>query len=285
MIIDLTCPLELRGYEILHDDSDNVRAYIELYNLLDKRISQFDAVIRWIASDYGEIEETPFVADQLRASARSAFHISVSTQTMPLADRLEIVFLRICFEDESPEWLGDPDRLIDIDLEDSVDGRTLNYLMSIAGRDVVRFPRRTQDYWICVCGHVNGDALSQCRRCFRDKQTVLGSLSREAILLEKTPSLPETLVPEPIEPNLSFFAEEDPDEDYSQAEEIEMAEEYEPIPEKPKNYPLRNVIFLLTVLSIICASIFLWNWLEGISTRAKDVRPPVPTKFEIQQPT
>jgi hypothetical protein len=272
VIIDLTCPLELRGYEILHDDGNNVRAYIALYNLLDKRIAHFDAVVRWVSAEYDEYEEMPFFADQLRASARTLFHISVSTQDMPHADRLEIHFLRICFEEDLPDWIGDPDRLIDIDLGEEPDGRTLNYLMSLAGRDAVRFPRKTTDYWICVCGHVNAEGFAQCRRCRRDKNTVLTALSREALLLEQAPPLPETLMPEPIEPDLPFyedlsapFAPDAP----AEADEPELAEA------PPKRYLLRNVFFMLAVLTVVCASLILWNWLSQQRDRAKDVRPPV----------
>lgn len=284
MIIDLDCPLELRGYEILHDDGENVRAYIDFFNILDKRISQFDAVIRWIASEYGESEEVAFFADQLRASARTVFQISVSTQNMPLANRLEIYFLRICFEDESPDWIGDPERLIEIDMEEEIDGRTLNTLMALTGRDAVRFPRKTSDYWICVCGHVNASALAQCRRCRRNRDTVLTSLSREAVLLEKAPPLPELLMPEAIEPDLPLF-EEEPSALEAEDDDLQQEAEDLDLSDVPSHPLLRNIVFLVALITLLCASLWLFLWLDSKSTRAKDVRPPVKTTPEAQSIT
>jgi len=323
LIIDLSCPLEIKGYEILRDDGDNVRAYIELFNLMDKRVSQFDAVARWIATEYDEYDEMPFFADQLRASARTVFNISISKQNMPQADQLEIYFMRICFEDGSPDWLGDPDRLIDIDLNEEIEGRTLNVLMSLAGRDVVRFPRRTQDYWICVCGHVNAIALDQCRRCRRGRDIVLTSLAREAILLDKAPQLPEILMPDPIDPELPFFESEpsaieiiDENDGYDEDDEIVYGEdiydedvynedvynedvynedifdevqddhydEDQAVDAEPAHprYLLRNIVFLLVVITVMGASVFLWQWLGARSSRAREVRPPVPAQEEEQ---
>ena len=46
MIVDLSCPIELRGYELLMDDNGHTRAYIRLFNLSERAVVAYSATTR-----------------------------------------------------------------------------------------------------------------------------------------------------------------------------------------------------------------------------------------------
>ena len=65
MKLDLSCPIEVRGYSMRRGDGC-AEATVRLYNLSDRRIAAFEAVAKWHDSTSGLSLATPFVAERLR---------------------------------------------------------------------------------------------------------------------------------------------------------------------------------------------------------------------------
>lgn len=183
MKIDLTCPIELRSYELIYDDRGYARAYITFNNLSPHAIDRFDAIACWANSQSGQNIAQPFRADMLSADARSAFRFSLSTTAVPDADTLEIHFTRVRFADGEAEWIGGQSEMVDIEEIPAENGRALHMLTAAAGEDAVRFPIAHPEHWICVCGRANFRHETVCSRCLRSRREVFTLFTREAVLL------------------------------------------------------------------------------------------------------
>lgn len=198
MRIDLHCPVELLDSEILRDDRGNVRAYLTLGNLAPSRIDRFEACVRW-TNDEGGAHEAIFTAENLRAPARATFTVSVSTGDLPGATALELVFLRVCFEEGGADWIGSPHRLTDVPDLPAPDGRDLNRLLALAGPDAVNFPYLNDRLWICVCGRPNPRRRKKCARCGRGRDQVLREYDMAGVLRAPMPAKkPPSVSPPPF---------------------------------------------------------------------------------------
>lgn len=185
--IDLTCPIEIRGYELICDDRGCVRAYITLNNLAPHAIAHFDAIVCWANSITGQSEAQPIRADQLSADARATFQFSLSTTTVAEADVLELHFTRVHFADGEPEWIGGQAEPVEIDELPQTPGAELRLLHNAAGEDAVRFPEKHEKHWVCVCGRANFRHQTVCARCLRERADVLRNLNRNVVVNGATP--------------------------------------------------------------------------------------------------
>lgn len=187
MKIDLTCPIELRNYEIICDDRGYVRAYITFNNLAPHPIERFEAIACWGNSRTGQSSAQPFWAELLEADARREFRFSLSTAAVPEADVLEIHFQRVRYANDAAEWIGGQAELVDVSELPRESGRALRALSEAAGDDAVRFPEMRSSHWICVCGRCNDLQDAVCSRCLRERSDVFAHLTRKR-LLEGEPS-------------------------------------------------------------------------------------------------
>lgn len=187
MRIDLTCPIEIRGYELICDDRGCVRAYISLSNLAPHAIARFDAIVCWANSQNGQSAAHPFRADRLEADARAEFRLSLSTEAVPEADTLEIHFTRVHFADGEADWIGGQAELVEIDELPEISGAEAKMLAIAAGEDAVRFPEKHEKHWVCVCGRANFRHQHTCVRCLRDRTDVLRNLNRNAVMTGRKP--------------------------------------------------------------------------------------------------
>ena len=182
MKVDLSCPVELRGYELTSDDAGHTRASVRLYNLAGRRISSFEAVVRWENSKTGASAAAPFTADHLRAGARSYFTLSLSTDLVRAADYIELNFTRVHFEDGDHDWHAGGGTIVEISETEPLSGPEQNALFAAAGEDAVRFPEEDEKTWTCVCGRVNLQNGRPCVRCRRGHDDVFPMLTRRKVL-------------------------------------------------------------------------------------------------------
>lgn len=276
--LDFDCPLELRGYELLHDDRGKVRAYLRLMNLAGRRVADFEAVIAWYG-DGGECKKMPFTADQLRASARAEFTLSLSTDQCPQAKHVEIRFARIRFEDGSPDWTGEEADMRRIELPEPPDGKSLNALVAAAGADARYFPEKHADYWLCVCGRPNPRGAEQCARCRRGRDVVLKNLTRKSVLSDAPPVLPGLLSPEPMpEPDLSLFARPAPPASAGERVRARAALEEDALRKKflrQRSLILRRTVTMLVIAALIALIGLAIPYLKYQQQRAREIVPPV----------
>ena len=180
MIVDLSCPIELRGYELLNDDFGSVRAYIRLFNLSDKGIRSYSATVSWFnALTRARITES-ITVDECVIEPSSAFKLIHSTKNIARIDHVEMYFASVGFEDGTV-WLPDDGDLIEIGEQKALTGAELDKLKRMAGADAVQYPQVQRDYWRCVCGRVNLLSQDACARCKRDRTEVLKKLNPKAV--------------------------------------------------------------------------------------------------------
>ena len=180
MLIDLSCPIELRGYELLHDDTGVTRARIDLFNVSDNTICAYAGVVRWSRDETGEARNDSIRVDQLDLEEGTAFKLSLSTNQLRYADRVEIYFTSVDFYD-APTWQPDDSDMVDVGEQKQLEGAELTRLQEAAGDDALMYPQTQDEFWRCVCGRINPLSLDTCVRCRRERQYVLGELNRRAV--------------------------------------------------------------------------------------------------------
>lgn len=178
--MDLSCPIELRRYELLSDDFGNIRAYIHLNNLSKKRITGYSCAISWYnAITRARITENIEV-DMCAYDAGSQFKLVHSTANVAKIDHVEMYFSRVTFDDET-EWKSGNGDLVEIGEQKLLKGAKLDRLREIAGEDAVQYPEIQKEYWRCVCGRINLLTDDECARCQRDRNNVLKKYNAKAV--------------------------------------------------------------------------------------------------------
>lgn len=189
MKLDLSCPIELRGYTLSYTDSE-AQASVRLYNLTDRRIASFEAIAKWRSRSTGRGVAMPFCAERLRAGAENGFRITLSCDRQPDADRLELIFTSVRFEDGGPDWRAGDGTIVEIASLEAISSADLEALRSAAGSDAVCFPKQDHKIWRCVCGRVNAHETETCVRCHRDRHVAL-SYTPETVRARYVPASEE----------------------------------------------------------------------------------------------
>ena len=172
MKLDLSCPIELRGYTLTASESA-VEASVRLYNLTNRRIASFEAIAKWRSRSSGRSIAMPFCAQRLRAGGENGFRISLSCSRLPDADRLDVVFTAVDFEDGPDGWRAGEGRIVEIEPLEAISPADLAALRAAAGEDAVCFPVENRETWRCVCGRVNPVEDDSCVRCHRARSAAL----------------------------------------------------------------------------------------------------------------
>ena len=184
MIIDLSSPIEMRGYELLHDDAGTARAYIDLFNVSDDTVVSYTATARW-ANDASGCSANDYVCvDAIAIPGGGKFKLSLSTSAVKFADRLELYFSGVRFEN-GESWAPKDGELVDVGETLPLQGQELDILKQSAGEDALMYPETQDEFWRCVCGRINPLGSDVCARCRRERNYVLGELNRKAVNLDK----------------------------------------------------------------------------------------------------
>ncbi len=176
LIIDLSCPVEMRGYELLYDDLGRARAYIDLSNVSDHTLSAYRATARW-SVDGTDLAQNDYVkVDSLEVPPGSNFRLMLSAAAPLHADRLEMYFSDCEFTDAGP-WKAESGDLVDVGETHTLQGKELERLKKRAGDDAIIYPETQDRFWRCVCGRINPLTEDVCARCRRARETVLKDLN------------------------------------------------------------------------------------------------------------
>ncbi|MEG2710370.1 MAG: FxLYD domain-containing protein [Clostridia bacterium] len=198
MRVDLHCPVELLSVDFARDDHGNTRAYLHLVNLSDQRISAIALACQWLDAQGQALAQTCASLNSLNAGAHAQFSAQITLPQSAAPRAIELVYTRIAFEAGRDDWLGARERLCDVPVLPTPDGRELNRLCAAAGADAVNFPLRTGQLWLCVCGHANPSRSKHCRRCGRERAHVLSAYSMAALLQAAPPCAPHAPVDIPL---------------------------------------------------------------------------------------
>lgn len=172
MKLDLSCPIELRGYTLSFADGI-AEASVRLYNLTTRRIASFEAIAKWRSSASGKSVALPFCSDRLRAGGEDGFRINLSCHRLSDADQLELVFTSVRFED-GEDWRAGAGMIVEIEPLEPISASDLSALRTVAGEDAVCFPLRNDQTWRCICGRMNQVSSESCARCHRKQPFALG---------------------------------------------------------------------------------------------------------------
>lgn len=179
MIVDLSCPIELRGYELLMDDNGHTRAYIRLFNLSDHAVVAYSATTRWYNGlTRADVTEN-ITVDEMLVEPRSGFKLVHSLVDFLNADHVEMYFTSITFEDGTV-WKPVDGDLVDIGEQPVLKGEALDRLRAAAGDDAVQYPQTQKNFWRCVCGRINLLTAEECIRCGREQREVLTRFNEKA---------------------------------------------------------------------------------------------------------
>ena len=183
MIIDLSSPNELRGYELMHDDAGAVRAYIDLFNVTDDTVSGYNATVRWIRDETKEESGDYVSVDRIAIPGGGLFRLVLSNSAIRFADRFEMYFSRVSFENGSV-WEPKDGDLVDVTEFNPLEDEQLDRLIEAAGVDAVTYPETQDNFWRCVCGRINPLESELCARCRRERNYVLTELNRKNLNLD-----------------------------------------------------------------------------------------------------
>lgn len=179
MLIDLSCPIELRSYELLSDDAGVTLASVEMFNLSDFTVLSYKITVHCESSSLGSEYTDTISVDDVAIEGGCTFKLS-----LPLAlkaiDKFELVFLEVRF-DEGESWVPSEGKLVDVGELTPINGAELDVLKAAAGEDAVRYPETQDDFWRCVCGRINLLNDDVCYRCRRERDFVLKELNAKII--------------------------------------------------------------------------------------------------------
>lgn len=180
MIVDLKCPIELRGYQIIYDDIGSPIAGVDLFNLSDDTITGYDAIFHCEYTQGGSSFDTSLNVGDISIEGGLSFKLLLPLEVLK-ADRIEMYFSRISFEN-GREWTTKETRdLVDISELKTLSGDELDRLRQVAGEDAVLYPETQDRFWRCVCGRINSLDDDECFRCRREREYVLTELNRKTI--------------------------------------------------------------------------------------------------------
>lgn len=177
MRLDLSCPIELRGYALTGENGQTCAA-LRLYNLSNRKIDSFEAVAKW-RSAAGRCLACPFTAARLRASGESMFSYALSTDRLPDAVDLELMFTAVRFE-SGEEWRAGNGPFAEIEPLPFLSAEELSRLRQRLGEDAVCDSRQDEETWLCACGRTNANETGRCARCHRTREEALSGKPESA---------------------------------------------------------------------------------------------------------
>ncbi len=259
MQLDLDCPMELLGYDLTRDER-GVRGFVRLFNLSDRAVTGFDAVITWQGDGFAS--DIPLQTGALNAQPHEAFVLPIEAETAPGGHWSGLFFVRVDL-DGAPPWKGNPKRLIEVDLPEKPVGRELEALRRVAGPDAAVRPLMAREYWVCVCGRANPFDSPGCDRCGRTK--------RECLRLSK--QLEAAFTREKAETPVKAVQPDTPDN--TPPFHVVLQKRYL----RQKSLLIRRTVTMLTAAALIALVTLAWTWLADMQKRAREIVPP--TRVEV----
>ncbi len=184
MKCDLTCPIEVVRVQISVETGDNgaeqVVCAIDFHSLeSEKTVDSVQMNIVCFSAN-GMRLGGRLVRARARDMKGTEFFGSFRPEHVTGTARVEASVEKVWFTD-GVIWRRDERNVREYQPNQLPEGRELDRLRSAAGEDAAGYARAEPRVWLCVCGRANLNDEDQCRRCGRDRQTVLSSYSREVI--------------------------------------------------------------------------------------------------------
>ncbi len=256
MQLDLSCPVELVGYDLTHD-GHGARGFVHLTNLSDKPVTGFEAVITWRGED-GDTD-IPLASGAILAPPHAGFVLPIETDPAPSGQWTGLSFVRIDFEG-APSWRGNPKRFTEVSTPEKPSTRELEALKRVAGPDAAVRPVRTKDYWVCACGRANPLRAPGCDRCGRSRRSCLRLSAQfsEAFKDREAPKDGKGAASKKKSAARPAFSHK-----VLRARYL-----------RQKNLLIRRTVTMLTAAVLIALIALTWTWLLDMQRRAREIVPP-----------
>jgi hypothetical protein len=262
--LDPGCPLELVGVDLTHD-ARGVRGFVRLFNLSDRLVTGFEAVISWQTD--GESTGIPLRSGPIAAPPHEPFVLPLEAEAAPGGKWSGLFFVQVDMEG-APPWKGSPKRLIEVEMPERPSPRELEALRRVAGPDAAVRPHFEKDYWICACGRVNSEKSPGCDRCGRPRREC------KTIACQLVAAFGSELPGEnPPQRKKPAAGQAQPDTAFHQ----DLRRRYL----RQKSMLIRRTVTMLTTAALIGLIALMWTWLLGMQQRAKDIVPP--TRIDAAQ--
>lgn len=181
MKTDLTCPVETVSVALNPDSAGHARAALKIRNIHTAEVGMISGHAIWSGSEGDAPIRTDFSCDGMAFEPGAVIDLKLAASGIAGAPSVEIYYDSVLTRDGNI-WTADPDRLRDIPEMPRLTGSFLNRLSRHAGEDAVRCAEKYEDgTWMCVCGRLNLDEDTRCRRCGRDMEATLRDWSPEAV--------------------------------------------------------------------------------------------------------
>jgi hypothetical protein len=190
--MDLSCPVEFRGVEVLRDSGGRAQAYLTFMNLSRRALTELDVMVTMLDAQGASMGIRPLRYRAITARGRAAFTLCMVMDDLPFFEDVRVTIRRVGFE-KGDVWHCDEDALMDCTVDELPPGPDRVALVAVAGTDALCWPEERRDTWVCVCGRFNENNRLLCRRCGRAKADTFAHFQpgavREAYLRQKQRAL------------------------------------------------------------------------------------------------
>ncbi|AJS61198.1 hypothetical protein [Paenibacillus sp. IHBB 10380] len=186
MLVNIECPIELLEYE-LYESKSTGKIYCSLTfnSVSDKIIKGLKATI-YCYDQFGDSIGEGNNSLECKIEFKEGLVRNRKRKTdnkIPLSDfqnirKIEIDVIKVLFDDKSI-WNKDTSESEKVELTKIENKMLLEFVKGRAGTDAKYFAKKYDDKWICVCGRLNHDDQSTCKRCKRGRDDVLTEYSDE----------------------------------------------------------------------------------------------------------
>ncbi|MBE5802130.1 MAG: hypothetical protein E7319_07565 [Clostridiales bacterium] len=178
MRIDLTCPVELWQYAMPQENTSECTFVMN--NLSSKVVTSVMVTLNC----YNKQDQLLFRQSErvqgLNAGVGERFSLVILPSQWEGVEGMDLVVEKVWFDDASV-WRRGNAPLTTYTPNALSNGRALDHLRFVAGRDAMGYPQVQQEAWVCVCGRANALDSDRCCRCERGRETVFASYNRENV--------------------------------------------------------------------------------------------------------
>lgn len=183
MLMDLTCPAEFSGVEVLRDSGGRAQAYLTFLNLSDETLTELYAMVTMLDGEGVSMGIRPLRYRRLTAVPHAQFTLCMVMDDLPFFQDARVTIQRLRFE-SSEGWEWDEDKLMDCTPRVLAPGPQRVALVAIAGPDAICWPERRREVWVCVCGRFNMRTWKACKRCRRDREDTFARYELNAVMAQ-----------------------------------------------------------------------------------------------------
>jgi len=186
MLVDLNCPVELLDYQLYRSKkTGKVYCSFQFNNISDKRIKGFNATI-YCFDQFGEptgwesncFEYKFHLTGSIGPNKVFEDNDRISLDNFSHTRKIEMVIEKVLFSDDTT-WTKSEAELEKIELKEIHNSRQLTFVKEQEGLLAKYYAQLLNDKWTCICGRLNLENMQTCKRCKKDKNTILSYYSTE----------------------------------------------------------------------------------------------------------